>query len=125
MLNDRIELWSEQRDHRRRRHLWIYSTLPDGTRRLAEALVFKPEPEGVYDLPPTIAPDATQFLQAVLDHAWSIGMRPVGFSDTPLQVAALKYHLEDMRKLVFGHHREEKTVVDTLMATARLDREGE
>lgn len=41
------------------------------------------------------------FLQAILNHAWDIGMRPVGFLDTTKEVGALREHLHDMRALVF------------------------
>jgi hypothetical protein len=45
-------------------------------------------------------PQTTQFLQSFLDAAWEIGLRPKGYK-TQEQIDAIKYHLEDMRKLVF------------------------
>lgn len=42
---------------------------------------------------------ATEFLQAMLDLAWTEGMRPRGFADHTNELTATKYHLEDMRKL--------------------------
>lgn len=39
------------------------------------------------------------FLQAMLDCAWNAGMRPRGFKDHTNELAAVRYHLEDMRKL--------------------------
>jgi hypothetical protein len=52
---------------------------------------------------PTIGRDmGTEFLQAALDHAWAIGLRPQNWkNDTTDEVAAVKAHLSDMRALVF------------------------
>lgn len=41
------------------------------------------------------------FMQAVTDAAWSFGIRPKDQRDDKPVLDALKYHLEDMRKLVF------------------------
>lgn len=41
------------------------------------------------------------FLQSMLDLAWSRGLKPAGYRDENPQLEATKYHLEDMRKLVF------------------------
>jgi len=47
-----------------------------------------------------VNPDETeQFLQAVIDAAWTSGYRPAGWQDHESQLTATKYHLEDMRKL--------------------------
>lgn len=48
--------------------------------------------------------DVTGFLQAALDAAWERGMRPTGFKDFSNELSAVRYHLEDMRKLAFGLH---------------------
>jgi hypothetical protein len=48
--------------------------------------------------------DVDQFLQAALDCAWERGMRPTGFKDFTNEIAAVRYHLEDMRKLAFQPH---------------------
>lgn len=42
-----------------------------------------------------------EFCQAIMDEAWNEGMRPTGFTDVKNETTAIKYHLEDMRKLVF------------------------
>jgi len=39
------------------------------------------------------------FLQAALDCAWDLGLRPKGAKDMTNELAAVRYHLEDMRKL--------------------------
>lgn len=43
--------------------------------------------------------DPRDFLQAALDAAWELGLRPKGFADVANEIAAVRYHLEDMRKL--------------------------
>lgn len=55
-----------------------------------------------YGGPPTLdGPDfdVRGFLQAALEAAWNAGLRPLGFSDVRNELAAVRYHLEDMRKL--------------------------
>lgn len=39
--------------------------------------------------------------QQLMDELWNAGMRPVGAAGSAGQLDAVKYHLEDMRKLVF------------------------
>lgn len=39
------------------------------------------------------------FLQAMMDQAWEIGLRPKGLKDQTGELAAVRYHLEDMRRL--------------------------
>lgn len=43
--------------------------------------------------------DVRGFLQAALEQAWEIGLRPKGFADNSSELAAVRYHLEDMRTL--------------------------
>lgn len=56
-----------------------------------------------YGADPVEGPDlpVATFLQSIMDFAWEQGMRPKGFDEraTEPQLAALRYHLEDMRKL--------------------------
>ncbi len=39
------------------------------------------------------------FLQAAMDSAWELGLRPTGFRDHTNELTAVRYHLEDMRLL--------------------------
>ncbi len=39
------------------------------------------------------------FLQAAMDAAWGLGLRPTGFKDHTNELTAVRYHLEDMRLL--------------------------
>lgn len=43
--------------------------------------------------------DVTGFLQASLDAAWDLGMRPKAYADHTNELKAVRYHLEDMRTL--------------------------
>ena len=45
--------------------------------------------------------DGKDFLQACVDHAYSIGIIPIGTPTATKEIEAIKYHLEDMRKLAF------------------------
>lgn len=40
--------------------------------------------------------------QQLMDELWNAGVRPVGAAGSAGQLDAVKYHLEDMRKLVFN-----------------------
>ena len=44
-------------------------------------------------------PGVRDFMQAILDEAWSHGMRPKSFEEHTNELKAVRYHLEDMRKL--------------------------
>lgn len=43
--------------------------------------------------------DVTGFLQAAMDEAWRLGMRPRAYADFNNELKAVRYHLEDMRAL--------------------------
>jgi hypothetical protein len=72
---------------------------------VAEPLKFVPHDPHLILNDATIEPrdgdDSKQFLQAALDCAWELGLRPAGFLDTRESMAATKAHLEDMRSLAF------------------------
>ena len=42
---------------------------------------------------------AKDFVQAIMDAGWKAGLRPLGYEDASRELAATKYHLEDMRYL--------------------------
>lgn len=48
-----------------------------------------------------VVPDVNGFLQAALDLAWEIGLRPAGYDDQVRkgELEAVRDHLEDMRRL--------------------------
>lgn len=43
--------------------------------------------------------DVQGFLQAIVDVAWENGIRPAGLADQSNELSAVRYHLEDMRKI--------------------------
>lgn len=43
-----------------------------------------------------------EFLQAMSDAAWDIGIKPKQIEDNSNELKATKYHLEDMRAMVLG-----------------------
>lgn len=66
------------------------------------------EPGAVYDVPTLTETrvdtqdangDVTGFLQAAMDCAWEMGLRPTGFADHTNELMAVRHHLEDMRLL--------------------------
>ncbi|HEY2068250.1 MAG TPA: hypothetical protein VGG48_01750 [Rhizomicrobium sp.] len=63
---------------------------------------FKDVPEQNCLIEDAGTPDGSirQFLQAALDAAWDLGLRPQGFKDHTLETAALRSHLDDMRTIV-------------------------
>lgn len=102
----KIEVHSEQAMWRRdQRAIAIFLRDDTGREWLAEPLKFNDVTDtlcGPSEYTITDGKLGMAFLQAVLEHAWSIGLRPVGFSDVPLQVGAMKEHLNDMRAIAFG-----------------------
>lgn len=42
---------------------------------------------------------SSDFLQAMVDAAWNVGIRPSGVKDLEGTLGAVRFHLEDMRKL--------------------------
>jgi len=105
----KFRVWSEWRNHRRERAVLLLVEKSDGAEFIGK-LEFspldpdrslKPEEYSVPGRAPIDGVNGQDFLQAILDHAWSEGLRPVGFLDTPNEMAAVRAHLQDMRSLVF------------------------
>lgn len=46
--------------------------------------------------------NAIQFLQLMLDLGWKAGLRPSGHVEKSDELVAVRYHLEDLRRLVPG-----------------------
>jgi hypothetical protein len=46
-------------------------------------------------------PDGLDFLRAVLNCAWELGLRPDGFEDSRESMKATSAHLSDMRTIAF------------------------
>jgi hypothetical protein len=103
-----MSLWKfylDRRDWGYREQLMIVRDDPMGNGRgfVLPLQLFKVE-DGLaeYDGQPSYegrGDDVTGFLQAALEAAWDRGLRPTGFADFKNEIAAVRYHLEDMRKL--------------------------
>jgi hypothetical protein len=79
---------------------------PNGERSYFQLNEVKYNPQNLEMAKPLIEPfqghiNNEQFLQTILDTAWEHGFRPSGFKDIENETKAIRYHLEDMRKLVF------------------------
>lgn len=81
----------------------------DGTRVFLQPFVWKAYAQNTF-VPPEEAfaidgqfgnDDVRQFLQAAMDAAWDMGLRPTQAKDRSDELASVRYHLEDMRKLAF------------------------
>lgn len=99
---DPIEVHAEYRDFGHALHIAV--TIGDS---IAMPLQFQPM-EGWATPPLVDARHGKEFMQAMLDRAWSLGLRPAGFHDVPNTMAATNRHLEDMRTLVFRTLNMEK-----------------
>lgn len=106
----KYRIYTEQQDYGRRTKLAILVEDANGTLAVAAPLKFTRVDPSVLDATMTLEAtastanlDGRALLQAMLDHAWELGLRPGGVpeADTTKQVAALHRHLEDMRALVF------------------------
>jgi len=75
----------------------------DGSVSIAKPLVFEKHDMAYLPTPTFDAAAGTQFLQAAMNCAWEMGLRPTNWHDErPGEIRAMGAHLEDMRKLVFG-----------------------
>lgn len=73
----------------------------DGDRfDVAEPLVMRRAEPGAISPPCVSLPFADA--QTLMDQMWDAGLRPSQSVGTAGQVEAIKYHLEDMRRLAFG-----------------------
>ena len=84
--------------------LHIWRVLPGGLVDNVEPLVLKSHDPGTLvreDHGAMNAPieEVDEFLRAVMTVGWERGIRPEGFEDHTNELKAVRYHLEDMRKL--------------------------
>lgn len=100
MTND-WKAFSQQDFRRGVREVWVRKQ--EGERIItveSPIICVNPNP-GELRQPLFTGPDTDAVLQALLDHAWELGLRPRGFFDTTNQVAAMQAHMADLRALVF------------------------
>ena len=76
-----------------------YSVVTNMTFESMEAGTFLSEDKSSLDDSRVGGYDVRSFLQAASDAAWEIGIKPKQLEDSRNELAATKYHLEDMRQL--------------------------
>lgn len=102
---DRIAIFASQQDYSRGLNLLLCTVdYQDRIVAVVKNLTFEGDVDPHGFIEPTLTgPPASDFLQAALDAAWKVGMRPKNWRDErPEQVNAMDAHLQDMRRLVFG-----------------------
>jgi hypothetical protein len=84
---------------RRGYDIWFIDFLYDGAAFVGKNIVMEKIQEGESLSEPTLfIPDQFETIQKLFDQLWNIGFRPTENKDNE---SALKYHLEDMRKIAF------------------------
>jgi hypothetical protein len=83
-------------------HIFERNQLGDLVGVAQPIVIEKVEHQGEAFRPAILLPIAQQgLLQEIVDQAWDMGIRPRYAKETVPEVTAIKYHLEDMRRLVF------------------------
>lgn len=104
MLKPKIVVHSQRGDYGRNTGVVIGLQFPEGGFSYIKGpLPFEQLPYNEWIAAPTIGGAlGNEFLQAALDCAWSMGMRPLNWTDErPGEIKAMDNHLQDMRRLVF------------------------
>ena len=88
------EPWSDGYD------LYIAKEGPSGGLDAVIGFTFKSVGEGLKVSGPAIAGmESEQFMRAVMNAAWDLGIRPDGFNDTKESMAATQAHLADLKSI--------------------------
>lgn len=110
MTNKTWRAFVDDQPQHGRRDLYIVGPGPTGARSVVQPLELGLVSEGLVTAPCASETREQQqdgpglvtgLLQAMLDQAWAMGMRPAGYDakDQGAELAAVRYHLEDMRLL--------------------------
>ncbi len=101
-----FEVFCEYQDFAHQLNIYIFEIKPDGGRGICtsiDKMTFKSYIDGEM-LDPTLSLKgfmARAFLQGMVNAAKKVGISPEGEPILENELVAVKYHLEDMRKLVF------------------------
>lgn len=86
--------------------MFLIRELDHGVRQVAKPLEFNDIPRHGINQEPTLllehrgfGSQTHGFLQAMVDAAWGLGIRPSGVKDLDGTLEATRFHLEDMRAL--------------------------
>lgn len=94
-----FKIYSQQVYYPESRDVLIVDEAFDGRFSVAAPLVMSEQhPNDLVETPTIRGRQGLQFLQAAIDHAWGIGLRPTGAT---METAAMQAHLQDLRALVF------------------------
>lgn len=111
MINHKWKAYIDTKDWQGTRDLYITGLGLSNQRIVIEPLIMTDSPYGKLIDKPTLSETREEvedncspvagILQAMLDAAWKLGMRPEGYDvkDSNAEIAAIRYHLEDMRLL--------------------------
>ena len=102
-----MSLWKayiENRPWEMRRCLHVVRNDQPGSIAYVQALTMVSVPEGslITDNNGILGDtyrEVDDFLQAIVDAAWGVGIRPTGLDDHTNELKAIRFHLEDMRLL--------------------------
>lgn len=95
-----LEFWANKDIRRRAIDVMVINHAGvQGTVTVAEPMVYRAEEEGVVQ-PPTMSLSYEEAAE-LMTELWGAGIRPSGVGSSG-ELAATKYHLEDMRKLALG-----------------------
>ena len=87
--------------HQDNYRLVIIQDIDRGKIRVASDFKWQEFEEGLAFEPDEGIPAANDLVQAILNEAWRVGMRPHGFADVQNETTAIKAHLDDMRTVAF------------------------
>ena len=76
-----------------------YALVTSMTMEHLESGQFVPQDKASLDDSRMPGPTVREFLQAASDAAWELGIKPKQLESSMNELAAVRYHLEDMRKI--------------------------
>jgi hypothetical protein len=103
-----FKVYCRYEDYAKQLNIYIFRINPDGSESICTKIGNKNLTFKTYTIGEIVEPTisltgyvATPFLQGIVDAAKKIGITPKGEPILENEMAAIKYHLEDMRSLVF------------------------
>lgn len=101
-----VSSWQTAIEHRPERGttwLWLRRDVRGEAPQIVKPVEFEAmKRHGAVSKEPTLELDSDEFrdfMQAMVDAAWNMGIRPSGVNDLDNTLEATRYHLEDMRAL--------------------------
>jgi len=82
--------------------LYVFERDEHGKKFIADPLKMVPCKMGAHVVPSPLVDMNIREAQKLMDQLWECGLRPARAMGSMGQLEAVKYHLEDMRKLALG-----------------------